>query len=102
MTRSMNKLNVKVADLENVPGFDFDQIRIAQPGNSLDTLGFILVDIDSSFDSTHQVGRALNVLPHHVAAKMILVIMSYQDFLQVISFVFRVSDNSLNVPRRVD
>src|SRR5690242_15957816 len=98
MAGGMEKLDLQLADLENIAGLDLDQVRVAQAGNALDALGFILVHIDFGLDSADHLGGALNILPHHVSTDMVLMVMSNQNLFEVVTFALRIVDDSVNVP----
>src|SRR6516164_6993605 len=102
MTRSMYEFHGEFADVENVTALDSYQIRITQARNSFDSLSLAFVDVDLGFDLADHLGRPLDILPHHVPPEVVLVVMSYQDFFEVVLFAFRIVDDSLNVPCRVD
>ena len=102
MPRSVEKLQIDVADLDHVAGVNFDDIGVRQPRDFARALGLVLVEVDLGLDLGEHVGGALNVLPHHAAAEMILVIVGDENLVDFVAVAIDRIDDRVDVPCGID
>src|SRR5260370_28144637 len=82
--------------------FSVDQIRIAEPRDSLGTFGLILVDVDLDLHPMEHVGRALHVMTHHRAAEMVGMVMRDENLVDFVAVALSEVENCADVPCGVD
>ena len=102
MPGSVEKLHLQFADLEDVAGVDLDDVGIREPRDFARALGLMLVEVDLGLDLGEHVGRALDVLPHHAAAEMVLVIVRDENLVDFVAVAIDHIDDRVDVPCGID
>src|SRR5581483_12032615 len=96
MPGSVNELQIELADPRRVAGLNFDEVGIAEAGDAFYAIGLVLVDVDLRLDARHQLGGALDILAHQMAAQMILMIVGQKDLLDSVVLAFAIPDDAID------
>src|SRR5208282_3452911 len=78
------------------------EVGVRKSGDLLDAFGFVFVDVHFRLDALEHLGRTLDALSHHPAAKMVRVIMRDENLVDLVAFLLHEIANRSYIPRRID